>query len=48
MFAPDILRMLTFIRHQQQARLLDACTDTAQFYGVDPLALRTFALSLGV
>jgi hypothetical protein len=34
MFHPSILAQVTYRRTEHQARLADACTDAAQFYGI--------------
>lgn len=48
MFHPDILRQVVYLRTEGQCRLIDACADAAQFYGVDAVALIDFCRTIGM
>lgn len=42
MLHPNILRTYLFVRYEQQARKIDAITDTAEFHGIQRDTLESF------
>ncbi len=48
MFHPAILKTFAFYRTQQQMNPVDACGDTAAFYGVPIDAFAAWLLTMGV
>jgi len=48
MINPTILAAYSFARHDMQANAIDACTDVAQFYGMQVSTLAQFIASVGI
>lgn len=48
MYHPSILRMYLLIRSDQQQGAIDACTDTADGYGIPVAALAQFLASMAI
>ena len=48
MFHPDILAQYRYARHSQQMMSIDACTDVAQFNGLQVATLAQFLIAMGI
>ena len=48
MINPIILAAYSFSRNDMQTNAIDACTDVAQFYGVQVSTLAKFIASVGI
>mgnify|MGYP000883547664 FL=1 len=48
MFHPDILAAYGYARHSQQMMAIDACTDVAQFNGLQVATLAQFLIAMGI
>lgn len=48
MFHPSILRMYFLLRSDQEQGAIDACTDTADGYGIPVAALAQFLASMAI
>ena len=47
-FHPSILDQYEFARHQMQSMSIDACTDVAQFNGLQVATLAQFLIAMGI
>ena len=48
MFHPSILDQYDFARHQMQSMSIDACTDVAQFNGLQVATFARFLIAMGI